>query len=288
MSPPVTFADVCRRVRGVKVRGDFAHFRCPVHDDKVASGWARRMPDGGVALGCFASCTPREIADAIRGYRIEARPIVEREHGREPSDAERSDFARRIWQESHPTANTIGVTYLTARGITIAPPASVRFHPSLKHGPSQRRFPAMVAAVQEVDGQITAVLRTYLRPDGSGKADAQPAKMLIGAAMGGAVRLGPVSETLIICEGVETGLSILQATSASVWAALSTSGLKRIALPPEVRTVIVAADNDVSGAGQRAATDAAMRLIRQDTTRRVKIALPPTPGADFNNFLVTA
>ncbi len=284
----LTFADVCQRVRGVKLRGDFAHFRCPVHDDKVASGWGRRMPYGGAALGCFAGCPPREIADGIRGYRIEARPFVERERerGREPSEAERSDFARRIWRESHPAANTLVAKYLAHRRITIPPPGSLRFHPSLMHSPSKRRLPAMIAAIQ-ADRNITAVLRTYLRPDGTGKADVEPAKMMLGPAMGGAVRLGPVSETCILCEGIETGLSILQATGASVWAALSTSGLKRIALPSEVSIVIIAADHDANGAGQKAAHDAAMRLIRQDTTRRVKIALPPTAGDDFNDLLVT-
>jgi putative DNA primase/helicase len=288
MSSRVTFEDVLARVPNVKVRGDFAHFRCPVHDDKVASAWARRMPDGGAKLGCFAGCPPRESADAIRGYRVEARPVVEHEHGREPSEIERSDYARRIWRESHSAANTIvATTYLPSRGITIPPPGSLRFHPSLMHSPSKRRLPAMIAAIQ-ADRNITAVLRTYLRPDGTGKADVEPAKMMLGPALGGAVRLGPVSETLIICEGVETALSILQATSVSTWAALSTSGLKRIALPPQIRTVIIAADHDANEAGQKAAHDAAMRLIRQDTTRRVKIALPTTAGADFNDLLVTA
>jgi putative DNA primase/helicase len=285
----LSFEDALTRVSGVKLRGDYAHFACPAHQGGGRNAWARRMADGGAALGCFShQCPSREIADAIRGYRIEARSFVERERGREPSEAERSDYARRIWRESHSAANTIvATTYLPSRGITIPPPGSLRFHPSLMHSPSKRRLPAMIAAIQ-VGHNITAVLRTYLRPDGTGKADVEPAKMMLGSAMGGAVRLGPVSGTCILCEGVETALSILQATGVSVRAAISTSGLQRIALPPEIRTVIIAADHDANGAGQKAAQAAALRLIRQDPERRVKIALPPAVGDDFNDLLVTA
>ena len=45
----------------------------------------------------------------------------------------------------------------------------------------------MVAAVQ--GNQLAAVHRTYLKTDGSGKADIEPSKMMLGATKRAAVRL---------------------------------------------------------------------------------------------------
>ena len=45
----------------------------------------------------------------------------------------------------------------------------------------------MVAAVQ--GNQLAAVHRTYLKTDGSGKADIEPSKMMLGATKKAAVRL---------------------------------------------------------------------------------------------------
>jgi hypothetical protein len=53
--------------------------------------------------------------------------------------------------------------------------------------------------------------------------------------------------------GIETALSVLQATGKPVWACLGTSGLKAVILPPEVKTVVIAADADE--AGEKAAQD---------------------------------
>jgi DNA primase len=64
-------------------------------------------------------------------------------------------------------------------------------------------------------------------------------------------------------------------------ATLSTSGLCSVILPPEVKTVIVAADGDEGG--EEAAQAAARRFIAEG--RKVKIARPPQ-GLDFNNVLL--
>jgi putative DNA primase/helicase len=54
-----------------------------------------------------------------------------------------------------------------------------------------------------------------------------------------------------------------------------------MALPPEVRTVTIAADNDPSG--RRAAREAAARWRAEGRT--VRVAMPDKPGADFNDVL---
>ena len=54
-------------------------------------------------------------------------------------------------------------------------------------------------------------------------------------------------------------------------------------LPAIVRLVIILADNDANGAGERAAYAAAYRWLREG--RRVRIAMSPEPGTDFNDML---
>jgi hypothetical protein len=111
----------------------------------------------------------------------------------------------------------------------------------------------MVAAIVDVTGAFIGVHRTYLRPDGSGKADVQPAKAMLGRCRGGSVRLAAAGEAVLIGEGIETTLAGMIATGLPGWAALSTSGMKALALPPAVRRVVLCADHDENGAGERAA-----------------------------------
>ena len=95
------------------------------------------------------------------------------------------------------------------------------------------------------------------------------------------MRLAPAGPELVLSEGIETGLSVQQATGLPVWATLSTSGLRSVILPPEVETVIIAADADEPG--EKAAQEAARRFIAEGRT--VKIARPPK-GMDFNDLLL--
>ena len=71
--------------------------------------------------------------------------------------------------------------------------------------------------------------------------------MMLGPTRGGAVRLSEPGETLAIGEGLESCLSAMHATGIPTWAALSTSGLKTLSLPADVRDVIVLADGDDAG-----------------------------------------
>ena len=128
---------------------------------------------------------------------------------------------------------------------------------------------------------MTAIHRTFLTADGSKKAQVTNPKLMLGPCAGGAVRLAPAGDDLVLAEGIETALSVLQASGKPVWACLSTSGLKAVLLPPEVKTVTIAADGD--DAGKKAAEEAASRLYRDG--REVRIARPPD-GYDFNDLLM--
>ncbi len=104
---------------------------------------------------------------------------------------------------------------------------------------------------------------------------------MLGKCAGGAVRLAPAGPELVLSEGIETGLSVQQATGLPVWATLSTSGLRAVILPPATTVVTIAADGDE--AGEVAAQAAARRFIAEG--RAVKIARPPK-GMDFNDLLL--
>ena len=143
-----------------------------------------------------------------------------------------------------------------------------------------RQWSALVT--RGVDDVPLAIHRTFLACDGRGKAPVDPQKMMLGPCRCGAVRLARAGNVLMVGEGIETCLAAMQATGYAAWAALSTSGLRSLDLPEDVRDVIILADGD--DAGETAARYAALRWQREE--RRVRIARPPH-GMDFNDMLVS-
>ena len=139
----------------------------------------------------------------------------------------------------------------------------------------------MVAVVQDVDGKLSGLHRTFLRENGNGKATISNPKMLLGLAIGCAVRLGPVADEIGISEGIETGLSFQQETGIPTWPAISTAGMNSIELPQTVRSIIVVADNGTPG--ENAAQALGKRMVMQG--RRARIARPPKACSDFNDVL---
>ena len=194
-------------------------------------------------------------------------------------------YYQKIWREAQSAKGTLVEDYLCSRGFNLSVPKTIRFHPSLYHAPSKQCFPCMVGAIIKwPDQTLIGVHRTYLDPITAKKASVDINKMMLGTASGGAVRLSPLSEQLIVAEGIESALSVLHAQpNATVWAALSAGGIKNLCLPdPAItKTIIIAADHDFSGI--KAAIQAAE--FWASTGRMVKIALPPK-GCDFNDVLV--
>lgn len=188
--------------------------------------------------------------------------------------------ARDCWNTSLPISGTIAESYLRSRGITCSLPSSLRFNPDCYH-PSTKRLPALVAAVE--GAERFAVHRTYLRPDGSGKAAIEPAKAMLGAVAGGAVRLTGGGNRLVVCEGIETGLSLasgLVRGSPTIWAAMSTSGLKLLTLPYLPSSLLIATDGDIAG---RAAGNV---LGERAVALGWQVNLLPAPdGCDWNDYL---
>ena len=172
--------------------------------------------------------------------------------------------------------------YLSGRGIILLPvPPVLRWAPSLRR-PDGTAAPAMVARIDGSDGALIGVQRTWLARGPTGQWRRRDRAMLARSA-GGAVRLADAAEVVLIAEGVETTLSGMQATGMPGWATLGTSGMVALVLPPIVREVVILADNDANGAGERAAYAAAARWFAEGL--RVRIAMPPDPGTDFADVL---
>ena len=277
--------EIAAALGGAHRSGIWYRCRCPVHCSRCAS-LALRDGKHGLIPVCHAGCPPAEIMAALRsraliGFGAEERPTPP---WRNASDdhARRIESARRIWGQAQDAHGTAVAAYLTGRGITMAAPPVLRWASSLlrvdgTHGP------AMVAAITGPEGTLIGIQRTWLRHNGDGLWQRRDRAML-GRAAGGAVRLARAAETLLVGEGIETCLAVMQATALPAWAALSTSGVVALVLPAIVRSIIILADHDVSGAGERAARAAAAQWMAGGC--RVKIAMPPDPGSDFNDVLL--
>ena len=286
----MTALDLARAL-GAQRTGSTWMARCPAHEDREPSLSISDASHGKMLVRCHAGCDQRSVISSLRARGLwtdaQSRPGTRRVrrtpdvHNRDPEDGTRSAAALAIWQSSKPAVRSLVETYLASRGIILQAPDALRFHAGLKH-PSGGVWPAMVALVTHgVDGTPIAIHRTFLARDGGGKAPVDPQKMMLGPCRGGAVRLGEPGDVLMVGEGIETCLAAMQATGHPAWAALSTSGLRALDLPADVRDVIVLADGD--DPGEAAAQDCARRWKREG--RRVRIARPPR-GMDFNDMLM--
>jgi hypothetical protein len=245
--------------------------------------------NGRLVLDCKKSaCAFLDIlaAAGLRSgdYRPpDAATLAQREREAKAEAEKRAAQAKRLWLEAQPIAGTVAEAYLrNARGISCDLPPTLRFHPQAWHGPTARRWPAMVAAVQGAG--LPAVHRTYLREDGTGKAGLEGGdKLMLGGTQGGAVRLSDGPSRLVVAEGIESGLSLLCGLMdgpATVWAGLSTSGLRGLRLPAKAGRLTIACDGD--GPGREAAHALAERV--HSSGWQVGI-LDPGTGADFNDIL---
>ncbi len=191
-------------------------------------------------------------------------------------------FAQTLWNRCVSAQGTLAATYLTARGIAhLAASPALRFCNDTSH-PEQGRHPAMVAAAHTADGILAAVHRTYLHASGARKAHVTPTKASLGPTWGAAIRLHPAAQEIVIGEGIETSGAAGLLLRLPAWAAISAGNLARgLLLPPEIQSVVIAADPDA--AGDRAAQQAALRWRAEG--RHVRIERPVGPG-DFADILL--
>lgn len=238
-------------------------------DEKPARDWARHW------LGA-------PVMPAYRYRRAKPAPVCAPEPARlvDMSEAERATKVAEIVRQTEGLNNTPAHAYLLGRGIAIQPPECIRFRRN-----AYGRYGAMVALATDTSGEVLAIQQVYLTAEGK-KAPLDPVKRTNKAVEGwgerSAVRL-PGREPLVICEGVETALSIWQATGLEVWACLGISNIARAPVP-EKSKVIIARDGDAPGSkADDQILRAASRLVARGLT--VLMAAPPETE-DFNDILV--
>lgn len=185
-----------------------------------------------------ASC-----GDGARTYTTVERPADER--------------AQRLFKMTQPLAGTLADNYLRQRGILRAAlHPSLRFHPSCYYRDlvtgRTNSFPALIAAVTDPTGTITGVHRTWLDPDGDGKARIDDPRRALGGLLGNAVRFcfpdyGSVS-VMAAGEGLESILSLSHLMPGMpMVSALTANHLAAFRLPDGCVRLYIAADADAAG-----------------------------------------
>ena len=109
------------------------------------------------------------------------------------------EAARRLFAMSEPIPGTLAATYLSGRSITsLIGATALRYHPRCYYRPDAHSpteiWPAMVASVTDLDGRQTGAHRTWLAPDGSGKAPVETPRRAMGDLLGHGVRFGAGGE----------------------------------------------------------------------------------------------
>jgi putative DNA primase/helicase len=279
------------------------NIRCPICSGDGKLGI--KIDERGLGVHCYRGCARAYIvAELERLGLLDQEGDVAVDHQPEDPEQARKRYeeeeakrqqkiakARDVWLSSV-SADATGQTstYLRGRGITITIPDTIRLHgmhaPYGLHHLSGERRPSLVGLIEHIEHGAIGVTQTFLAVDGSSKATFEKPRIFTGEVKGGAVRLGPArpDEWLIVGEGIESTMSVMQVTGYPGWAALSACGIKNLILPPEVQKVLICADNDANGVGHRAARAADWRFRREG--RRVRIALPPNAGEDFNDILL--
>lgn len=145
--------------------------------------------------------------------------------------------------------------YLQARGISIPVPESIGYLEPGAYG-----HPAMISAFGMPDelepgvmsfSEVRGIHLTFLKPDGSGKADIDRPKIMLGPSCSFPIVITQPNNGLglAVTEGIEDALSVHQATGLGVWAAGSAGRMAALAtrLPGYIETVSIFAHDDDAG-----------------------------------------
>jgi len=164
-----------------------------------------------------------------------------------------SESARRLFAASRSLRGTLAERYLQGRYLQdVATLPALRYHPRCYCRPEDSArtlvFPALIAAVTDLAGSVTAVHRTWLDPAGGGKAPLEDPRRAMGNLLGHAVRFGVADDVLAAGEGIETVLSMREALPGMpLAAALSANHLMAILFPPGLRVLYILRDLDPAG-----------------------------------------
>lgn len=258
--------------------------RCPAHDDHNPSLHVKSGRKG-IVVHCHAGCSQEDVIAELRQRslwsngrnRVRLSPTANVETtGTEQIAAELLKAAEE--SDKRPKG------YFRGRAIELLPPTLKLVGGGPMSAITGMILPAMIAPITNKEGESVAAHVTYLtgnaKKNAGGKNGSE--RRMYGEVGGGLVILKRAhpKKPFIVGEGIETVLSAMQITGFPGGAALSAGNMAKGHLP-EAAEYIIAADND--RAGRKAAAALAERLRLEG--RRVRIAMPPSEGTDWNDVL---
>lgn len=234
-------------------------------------GWLKWFADGlGGCYGCMRQQISRSWQIKRSGY-LSPTDRIEHQCQRLHAQQQHAQQQRQHWDQNGQRNNQLwaacqpldhddlAVRYLRhrLRALPKLLPEVLRFHPGLAYWHDGKRigtFPAMVAALTSPSGELLALHRTYLSPEGR-KATlpvGMPAKKLTAASgpvLGGCIRLSePTAAGLIgVAEGIETAMASSLIGNLPVVAAYSAAALAAWRWPQEVQQIAICGDNGAAG-----------------------------------------
>jgi hypothetical protein len=268
--------------------------KCPFHPDEEPS--LKFYPDHYFCFGCGAhgdrlnwltageGLSREEAIAAIRDWDGPAAP-------RRPLGQDKTARALELWAQAGPISGTLAERYLAetrridVAGLPAAIDDSLRFHPHCPFGTVQH--PCLLALMRDPEtDQPIGIQRIGL------ELQAGKVRKLDRFTLGrtGVVKLWPAGSTLVVGEGLETTLAAATrvpyrgAPLRPAWSVVSSGGLRRFPVLPDVERLIVLVDHDGNGEGQAAAVRAMERWTRAGRT--VVRLTPKRVGADFNDLVM--
>lgn len=222
------------------------------------------------------------------------------------AEAKSADLFR-FWLSCRELPGTPAERYLReARRIPLErlahPPGAIRWAEVYEHvdvdGEVHAWRHVMVTAMTR-GKKLAALHFTFLKPDGSGKADRAKAKLMLGPVRGAAIRLssGPtgLSPTkaaaagklgpLAIGEGIETCLTVAAARpDYRVWAAGSLSLMGLLEWPACASAIVLLGENDWEKPAARAAFEKVHAHWQAQAKGRPLAVARSAVGSDFNDW----
>ena len=257
--------------------------KCTFPNNKKGGGVIRLVQHlGGLS---FAEAVDTLIGDDMNKIQRPTKPLPTQA----PPERDMNKIAAWRWSLRQNIAGTAAETYLReARRIRCPLPRTLAFLPPYRGGP-----PSMVAAfglvpvlenspeVVVAPKDVTTIHQTFLRPDGSGKAHVKDLSISKdGLPLGPKIIMGSSTWPIVlahpndlaghaITEGIEDGLSVLEATGLGVWVAGAANRLPGVVghVPDWIECVTLFEHPDKSS--RRAVEESAEMLIDRGIEVRV-------------------
>lgn len=292
---PVSLFEIVKTLGGdIYDRGRRANVPAPGHSarDRSVSLYLNRS--GRVVVHTFGDSDWREILDDLRARNLvdgDNRPTGHfgpRPVRPEIGDRERTAAAHRVWDLGRAAAGTLSERHARLRAIgRPLPDLSTMRHggqtPIAPYRPQSAAAPALLVAIRDHGGDVTAVEITYLGADARRTRALRLSRKMIGTIPpSSAVRIDPAESEMLVGEGFFTSLSASEWFGLPAWALLSTSNLRSFSPPPQVRKLLIAADRGADG--ERSAALLAERVGRAGIA--VRVEFPPSPFRDFNDAML--